>query len=121
MLAPRVIKSVGDHELCAFAKRSLDLRSPKWLAIAGVTSPEGFSKGQEQQSTFQLVGGSLGSVQHRVLANADGKSSPAPPMSVFVRGSLGMTPRSIEKVLQMIPSVGWTSRQRPSCGGRGWR
>jgi hypothetical protein len=83
------------------------------------TLPQGDSKGEEQHCSFQVVGGALGVGQQRVLANADGKASPAPPVSIVERAAMAFRPRSEENTAKIIPIGGWTSCQRRSCVGRG--
>jgi hypothetical protein len=83
----RVVKSLGDHELRAFAKRPLDLRPLNFVSIVESTLPECDSKGQEQHCSFHVVGGALAVGQQRMLANSDGKLCPVSPMSVVKRAS----------------------------------
>jgi hypothetical protein len=94
--SPRVAQSLGDHELRALAKRPLDFRSFNRDAIVESTLPHGDSKGQEQHCSFHVVGGALGVGQQRVLANANGKLSPVPPVSVVVRADSTGGPCSIK-------------------------
>jgi hypothetical protein len=116
-----VAKASGDHELRAFAKRPLDFRALNWATIVESTLPEGHSKGQEQHGSFQVVVGFLGAVQHRVLANIDGKMSPPAPVSVGWSGAMVDGCCSIKQTTEVIPSVGRANCQCASCAGRGWR
>ena len=109
-MAPRVRKLSADHELRAFTKRCLDLRSRKAWTIPAVSStPEGSCKGQEQVASFHRVGGALKAPEVRVLATALGKPSPESPITVSGWIVISVWFLRIEKAAEIISVRGWTS------------
>ena len=111
-----------DKDFSRFSERSLDRLFARRDAIVESSSPDGFSKGQEDVGAcIALVGlVSLELAHPRVECVVGAEAGPSLPMSVLVNrlaanGSFRRMDKQLEAVL-----AGISSRcQDPSCGGKG--